>query len=67
MWTISSSLYAGLGDIRAKMQSDKKTMFESPAAEKKRLLQMRRGYDNAVHVNMLTKHIPMYPSADVLV
>jgi hypothetical protein len=35
------------------MQSDKKTLLESAAAEKKRLLQINGGYDNAVDVDML--------------
>ena len=42
-----------LGEIRDKIQIDKKTLLESVAAEKKRLLQMVVGYDNDVDVDIL--------------
>ena len=41
-----------LGEIRDKIQSDKKTLLESVTAEKKRLLQMVGGYDSDVDEDM---------------
>ena len=49
-----------LGEIRSKMNSDQKTLLQSVAAEKKRLLLMVGGYDNAYLRNdnaYLRKHI----------
>ena len=41
-----------LGEIRDKIQSDKKTLLESVTTEKKRLLQMVGGYDSDVDEDM---------------